>query len=136
MCLLSFCSLLISCLTDPVLVEMQMGEGDIASAAPIIGSLTRTVEYLQLTIEADEKPKPTLLQPITLLEESCSWAEAEERRRVFWNVFILDRYVLQSYEAKPKSYFTLLFLKQPTPKVMLNNGGVCIPAWHRRRRIN
>lgn len=68
-----------------------MGEGNLVSAWPIIGSLTRTVEYLQLTIEVDEKPRRAFLQPVTLLEDSQSWAEAEERRRVFWNIFILDR---------------------------------------------
>lgn len=61
------------------------------SAWPIIGSLTRTVEYLQLTIEMDEKPQQAFLLPLSLLEDSRSWAEAEERRRVFWNVFLLDR---------------------------------------------
>jgi hypothetical protein len=69
-----------------------MGDGDLISASPIIGSLTRTVEYLQLTIEMDEKPKPNFLRPITILKDAQTCAEAEERRRVFWNVFILDRY--------------------------------------------
>jgi hypothetical protein len=68
-----------------------MGEGNLTSAWPIIGSLTRTVEYLQLSIEADETRRRAFLQPVILLKDSQSWAEAEERRRVFWNIFILDR---------------------------------------------
>ncbi|KAL1968631.1 hypothetical protein VTN77DRAFT_1457 [Rasamsonia byssochlamydoides] len=74
-----------------IVASYHMGEGNLTSAWPIIGSLTRTVEYLQLTIEADEKPQHAFLRPLTLLEDSRSWAEAEERRRVFWNVFLLDR---------------------------------------------
>ena len=70
-----------------------MSEGNLASAWPIIGSLTRTVEYLQLSIEVDEQPQQAFLRAVTILEDSASWAEAEERRRVFWNVFILDRCV-------------------------------------------
>ena len=70
-----------------------MGDGNLASAWPIIGSLTRTVEYLQLSIEVDEQPQQGFLRALTMLEKSPSWAAAEERRRIFWNVFILDRYV-------------------------------------------
>jgi hypothetical protein len=29
--------------------------------------------------------------PLTLLNPSQDWAEEEERRRIFWNVFLLDR---------------------------------------------
>lgn len=70
-----------------------MAGGNLSSAWPIIGSLTRTVEYLQLTIESDEKPQQSLRRALRLVEDSTSWAEAEERRRIFWNVFILDRCV-------------------------------------------
>jgi hypothetical protein len=80
-----------------------MAEGNLASASPIIGSLTRTVEYLQLTIETDEKPQQGLLRALRLLRDSESWAEAEERRRVFWNVFILDRYVLHKVLSESSS---------------------------------
>ncbi|KIN03171.1 hypothetical protein OIDMADRAFT_119851 [Oidiodendron maius Zn] len=73
------------------MTSMSMSEGNLASAWPIIGSLTRTVEYLQLSIEVDEQPQQGFLRAVTILEDSASWAEAEERRRVFWNVFILDR---------------------------------------------
>jgi hypothetical protein len=70
-----------------------MSEGNLGSAWPIIGSLTRTVEYLQLSIEVDEQPQQGFLKALRILGDSGSWAEAEERRRVFWNVFILDRCV-------------------------------------------
>ncbi|KAH8690626.1 fungal-specific transcription factor domain-containing protein [Talaromyces proteolyticus] len=74
-----------------ILASDRMGYGDLAGASPIIGSLTRTVEYLQLSIEVDEKSKPLFLRPIVLLEDAQTWTESEERRRIFWNVFILDR---------------------------------------------
>ena len=59
---------------------------------PIIGSLSRTVEYLQLTVEPDEFHQQPLLRPLILLEKPKQWTEVEMRRRVFWNVFLLDRF--------------------------------------------
>lgn len=52
------------------------------------------MEYLQLTIEPDETQGHPLLRPRILLPKPDGALEAEERRRVFWNVFLLDRYVL------------------------------------------
>ena len=68
-----------------------MGDGEISKAWPVIGSLTRTVEYLRLTVELDEVQQQSLLRPLTLLEKPKQWTEVEMRRRVFWNVFLLDR---------------------------------------------
>jgi hypothetical protein len=68
-----------------------MGGGQDSKAWSIIGSLTRTVEYLQLTIEPEETQGHPLLRPRILLPKPESFIEAEERRRVFWNVFLLDR---------------------------------------------
>lgn len=70
-----------------------MGEGQISKAWPIIGSLSRTVEYLQLTVEPDDSQQQSLLRPLVLLENPKEWTEAETRRRVFWNVFLLDRLI-------------------------------------------
>jgi hypothetical protein len=68
-----------------------MGSGQDSKAWSIIGSLTRTVEYLQLTVEPDDAQGQPLLRPRILLPKPESALEAEERRRVFWNVFLLDR---------------------------------------------
>lgn len=68
-----------------------MGDGQISKAWPIIGSLTRTVEYLRLTVEPDESQQQSLLRPLTLLEKPKHWSDVEVRRRVFWNIFLLDR---------------------------------------------
>jgi hypothetical protein len=49
------------------------------------------VEYLQLTVESEERERKLLLRPLILLQKSANWAEEEERRRLFWNIFLLDR---------------------------------------------
>jgi hypothetical protein len=57
----------------------------------IVGSLTRTVEYLQLSVEVEESDEQPLLKPCNSLLPPKNWTEMETRRRVFWNVFNLDR---------------------------------------------
>lgn len=70
-----------------------MGNGDMSSAWPVIGSLTRTVEYLQLSVETDDPKERPLLKPLSFIPAAQNWTQEEERRRVFWTVFNLDRYV-------------------------------------------
>jgi hypothetical protein len=73
-----------------------IGSGRGPSAWSIIGSMTRTVEQLRLSIEDDEDHRlssaHTLIRRMAFLPRSASWTEAEERRRVFWNVFLMDRF--------------------------------------------
>lgn len=63
---------------------------------PIVGSLTRTIEYLQLTVEREHLSQPQpLSQPYlanSLRRDNISWIELEEQRRVFWVIFNLDRF--------------------------------------------
>lgn len=68
-----------------------MGNGDTSKAWPIIGSLTRTVEYLQLSVDPNSKQGTPLLMPLALLPPAEDWTQEEERRRAFWNIFNLDR---------------------------------------------
>lgn len=70
----------------------DIGSGNAAKAWSIIGSLTRTVEYMQLTQEQQDGEHRPLCQPYAHLEHVDDWTEIEERRRVFWNVFLLDRF--------------------------------------------
>ncbi|EEU43806.1 uncharacterized protein NECHADRAFT_11576, partial [Fusarium vanettenii 77-13-4] len=63
-----------------------------SQAWSLVGALTRIVEYLQLTIEDDEVDRPSFSQPYISLPSSQGWTESEERRRVFWCVFNLDRF--------------------------------------------
>ena len=84
-------SVIVVPLADPT-SQKQIGSGNASRAWPIVGSLTRTVEYLQLSVEFEGHERRPLLKPLTFLPASRSWAEDEERRRVFWNIFNLDRY--------------------------------------------
>ncbi|KAM0331312.1 hypothetical protein ACHAQA_002982 [Verticillium albo-atrum] len=70
----------------------DIGNGEGSQAWSLIGSLTRTVEYLQLTIENEDTERPSLSQPFATIAPAQDWTETEERRRVFWNVFNLDRF--------------------------------------------
>lgn len=59
--------------------------------------MTRTVEQLQLSIEEEDISQrntagENLLQRMVFLSPSKCWSEAEERRRVFWAVFLMDRF--------------------------------------------
>jgi hypothetical protein len=64
-------------------------------AWPLIGSLTRTVDYLQLTVEPSASRFSALMNPLKLVQPTDAWTELEERRRVFWVIFLLDRYAIQ-----------------------------------------
>jgi hypothetical protein len=61
-------------------------------AWPLIGSLTRTVDYLQLTIEPSASQTGALMNPLKLVPPTENWTQLEERRRLFWVIFQLDRY--------------------------------------------
>ncbi|RMZ84657.1 hypothetical protein DV737_g1160, partial [Chaetothyriales sp. CBS 132003] len=64
----------------------------VQALAIVVRALTRMVEYLQLTVEDDETDRPSFSQPYISLPPSQDWTEDEERRRVFWCVFNLDRF--------------------------------------------
>ncbi|KAK1633802.1 hypothetical protein BDP81DRAFT_482866 [Colletotrichum phormii] len=85
----------------------DIGSGEVAQAWSLVGSLTRTVEYLQLTVEHDDADRSSLSQPFVSLAPPDSWTEAEERRRVFWNVFKLDRLisVTMGWNTRVTPYF-------------------------------
>lgn len=71
---------------------MQLNDGDVAKAWPLIGSLTRTVDYLQLTIEPTASQGGALMTPLQTIPPIQDWTALEERRRLFWVVFLLDRF--------------------------------------------
>ncbi|KAL3475181.1 hypothetical protein BJX99DRAFT_271211 [Aspergillus californicus] len=70
----------------------DIGSGRLSRAWPIVGSLTRTVEYLQLSVESENHAQGPVLQPRPCLPPAQDWVEEEERRRVFWTIFNLDRW--------------------------------------------
>lgn len=64
------------------------------SAWSVVGSIARTVEQLRLSREessSSESPE-YLFRRINFLPSPKTWTEEEERRRVFWTVFVLDRF--------------------------------------------
>ncbi|KAG9258468.1 fungal-specific transcription factor domain-containing protein [Emericellopsis atlantica] len=70
----------------------DIGNGEASRAWSVIGSLTRTVEYLQLSVEDDSHAKTSLLKPLPTVKRPKNWTEEEQRRRVFWTIFCLDRF--------------------------------------------
>ncbi|KAI0966733.1 fungal-specific transcription factor domain-containing protein [Xylaria arbuscula] len=74
-----------------------MGTGRGPSAWSIVGSMARTVEYLQLSVEQDGDEQlsenfQVLIKRAAFLRRSQDWTEVESRRRVFWNIFLMDRF--------------------------------------------
>jgi hypothetical protein len=74
-----------------ILAFNDIGDGNAEKAWSIIGSMTRTVEYTQLAQEHEDGEQRPFCQPHAPLQHTDEWTEVEERRRVFWNVFLLDR---------------------------------------------
>ncbi|KAF1911362.1 fungal-specific transcription factor domain-containing protein [Ampelomyces quisqualis] len=75
-----------------LIVFEHLSNGHVQRAWPLIGSLTRTIDYLKLTTEPSASPFGSLMNPLRLLPPSNDWTELEERRRVFWVIFLLDRF--------------------------------------------
>ncbi|KAL2784174.1 fungal-specific transcription factor domain-containing protein [Aspergillus keveii] len=75
-----------------IIASSDIGNGQASQAWPLVGSLSRMVEYLQLTVEHDEPVHHLFSQPYKLLPPPKDWTEAEERRRIFWSIFALDRF--------------------------------------------
>lgn len=96
----------------------RMGTGDWNKVFPLLASLVRTVDYLGLTIEPDERRPKALLPPLGILKDSSSNAETEERKRVFWNAFLLDRMVSIS------SGFSTGFTSDNVSRQLPCNGGI------------
>jgi hypothetical protein len=59
--------------------------------------MTRTVEQLQLSVEELQEDRATgkgeyLIRRMVFLQPTKTWWQAEERRRLFWAVFLMDRF--------------------------------------------
>lgn len=68
-----------------------IGSGKGPRSWSIIASTTRVVEQLGLAVEEDVADNK-LLNRIGFLTPPRSWTESEERRRIFWTVFLMDRF--------------------------------------------
>lgn len=69
-----------------------IGSGKGPRSWSIISSATRIVEQLGLAEEEEDMDENKLLNRIGLLEPSKSFSEKESRRRLFWNIFQMDRF--------------------------------------------
>ncbi|KAF9741101.1 fungal specific transcription factor [Paraphaeosphaeria minitans] len=69
-----------------------LGDGEGVRAWPLVGSLTRTVDYLQLTTELISCPGGALMTSLQIVPPLKDWTAQEERRRLFWVIFLLDRF--------------------------------------------
>ncbi|KAF4978139.1 hypothetical protein FZEAL_5437 [Fusarium zealandicum] len=74
-----------------IVTFMKTGDGDLSKSWSTIASMSKTVEYLSLTTEKDDDRKGRFVAPLCPLSASTDWVQEEERRRVFWNIFNLDR---------------------------------------------
>ncbi|KAI8717017.1 Fungal-trans domain-containing protein [Fusarium sp. LHS14.1] len=74
-----------------ILAFTTIGDGEPSATWPSIASMTRTVDFLQLMMEREISRTRYLVLTMPL-PNSIDWVQEEERRRVFWNVFNLDRY--------------------------------------------
>jgi hypothetical protein len=54
--------------------------------------LTRAIDYLQLTTEPSVLQVSSLMKPVRLVHPSTDCTQLEERRRLFWVIFLLDRF--------------------------------------------
>ncbi|KAH8178665.1 fungal specific transcription factor domain-containing protein [Sarocladium implicatum] len=71
----------------------DIGNGNASRAWSLIASLSRTVEFAQLTVDHyQDQKQEAICRPYTSLQPARDWTEQEERRRIFWNVFLLDRF--------------------------------------------
>lgn len=76
-----------------IVTFVHISDGEANKAWPLIGTLARAVVYLGLHTEPEEPQRGEVsLKPLIPLPPARVWTEAEERRRVFWNVFLLDRF--------------------------------------------
>ncbi|KAE8136436.1 fungal-specific transcription factor domain-containing protein [Aspergillus pseudotamarii] len=74
-----------------IIAFVHICDGNANKAWPIVGALTRAVVYMGLHSEPDEGQQgDPCVQPFQCLPTARVWTEMEERRRVFWNVFLLD----------------------------------------------
>ncbi|PSK46584.1 hypothetical protein B9Z65_5552 [Elsinoe australis] len=75
-----------------IIVLDYLNSGQPHKAWPLISSLTRAVDYMQLTVDPPLIQSPSLMEPLHLLPSTVDWTENEERRRLFWIIFLFDRF--------------------------------------------
>ncbi|KAF2220424.1 fungal-specific transcription factor domain-containing protein [Elsinoe ampelina] len=74
-----------------------IGSGRGPSAWSVVSTMARTVEQLRLNAEPSQQSENAnmhdyLMRRMTFLQHAESWTEEEQRRRLFWVVFVMDRF--------------------------------------------
>ncbi|KAA8913054.1 hypothetical protein TRICI_003302 [Trichomonascus ciferrii] len=64
----------------------SIGSGNGPRTWAVVDAMTRMVDHLRLSFEPDVKPLVNTGDP------KAEWRKQEENRRIFWNVFFLDRF--------------------------------------------
>ncbi|OAA58921.1 Transcription factor [Niveomyces insectorum RCEF 264] len=69
-----------------------IGSGRGPRSWSIVASATRIVEQLGLAIEEEDAAENRLLNRVGFLPPAKNWTEAESLRRIFWCIFLFDRF--------------------------------------------
>lgn len=69
-----------------------IGSGKGPRSWSIVASATRIVEQLGLAMEEEDAAQDKLLNRIGFLPPAENWTEKESLRRIFWCIFLLDRF--------------------------------------------
>jgi hypothetical protein len=69
-----------------------IGSGKGPRSWSIVSSATRIVEHLGLAAEEEDIERDNLLNRIGFLSHSKTIVEEESRRRIFWSIFLMDRF--------------------------------------------
>ncbi|KAJ4854580.1 fungal specific transcription factor domain-containing protein [Trichoderma breve] len=75
-----------------ILAFNTIGSGKGPTSWSIVSSATRIVEQLGLAVEDEGMSQNRLLNRIGFLPPARNWTEKESLRRIFWCIFLLDRF--------------------------------------------
>ncbi|KAK5995399.1 Citrinin biosynthesis transcriptional activator ctnR-like protein [Cladobotryum mycophilum] len=75
-----------------ILAFNTIGNGRGPRSWSIVASATRIVEQLGLAVEEEDAVENKLLNRIGFLPPAKNWTEAESLRRIFWCIFLMDRF--------------------------------------------
>ncbi|WPA95426.1 uncharacterized protein RHO25_000025 [Cercospora beticola] len=74
-----------------ILAFDDLGSGNIDRAWQTLGFLTKTTIYMQISQEPDDQNRHPFCQPVRPLRPTDDFTTTEERRRIFWIAFLLER---------------------------------------------
>ncbi|GIZ41056.1 hypothetical protein CKM354_000437300 [Cercospora kikuchii] len=74
-----------------ILAFDDLGSGNVDRAWQTLGFLTKTTIYMQLSQEPDDNSGHPFCQPFRPLSSTDDFTTNEERRRIFWVAFLLER---------------------------------------------